>query len=438
MKPSIASVVREIDRGSFGRVEEVELSDGNRMARKVFSPPSFSGTTHEHEKMLTRFRREVRVQSSLDSTRIVPIAHHELDGQTPWYLMPVAERNFLQEIEASKRSGVVPQKALLDILNALEELHEMAYVHRDLKPANILLIDGVWKLGDFGLVLPPNGATTKLTSMDSNWGTVQYCAPEQAVEFRNATYLVDIYAFGCILHDIYGDDQRVPYGRCTAPGEMGDIIEKCTETSPAKRFQSIKALRGALLTVLDTSPQIAVSKAAAEWIDALATPTDLDVTVVGQFVRYLVKEADRADKYAVLRVLGRDVLERIRDVDTDLFKTVCLVYCEWAETSAFGWEFCDTVIVQLEGMFAMGDLETKAAAILAAAELGRSHNRWHVMGRVVDLCGPNMDDLVARRVAIEIRAREVANNFARCAEGISRQTHEYHPRILQVIKDTLS
>lgn len=47
---------------------------------------------------------------------------------------------------------------------------------------------------------------------------------------------------------------------------------------------------------------------------------------------------------------------------------------------------------------------TLALAASAAAQLGHSHNRWNVMKRVISMCGRNIDDAVAQRVAIEIRA----------------------------------
>lgn len=37
------------------------------------------------------------------------------------------------------------------VVEALHYLHGMNYIHRDLKPSNIFVMDGVVKLGDFGL-----------------------------------------------------------------------------------------------------------------------------------------------------------------------------------------------------------------------------------------------------------------------------------------------
>ncbi len=166
-------VEKEIARGGFGKVEQVLMPNGTLRAKKTFSPAVGTVSPSELEKIKKRFSREVGVQSSFDSKCFMPIVTSDLNAQEPWYLMPLADRNFSEEISSSKSAGKVPQQGLADILNALEELHQLGFVHRDLKPQNVLFHEGVWKLTDFGLVLPPSTGTTKLTSIDSNWGTTQ-------------------------------------------------------------------------------------------------------------------------------------------------------------------------------------------------------------------------------------------------------------------------
>ena len=169
-------VLREINRGGFGRVEAVELDDGTVVARKVFDPAPEVALATDPDKLVDRFKREVRVQSALPAQFFMPILDYDLDDPSPWYTMPMADRNYKTQIEQDRAGGTVNQEALAQILESLAELHSLGFTHRDLKPENILLHNGRWKLSDFGLVLPPAGNTTTLTSTGSTWGTQLCCA----------------------------------------------------------------------------------------------------------------------------------------------------------------------------------------------------------------------------------------------------------------------
>ena len=425
-------VEKEIARGGFGLVEQVRMPDGAKWAKKTFSP-AMPLSSFELEKLKKRFAREVKVQSSLNSKSFIPILSSDLMVAEPWYLMPLADRNFSQQIDLDRSASSVPQVALADILNALEELHQLGYVHRDLKPQNILLHEGVWKLTDFGLVLPPSTGTTKLTSMDSNWGTAAYCAPEQSIDFKGSTPAVDIYAFGCILHDIFANTPRIPYQRQTSPGPIGVVIEKCTEQKPEKRFKTIQALRGTLLTLLASTTSITASPKASEWAAAVLEIKDWNSEKAYSFARYVSQASSHEDRYAIFTALDEDALNQFHEQDVELWKLVALAYCEWITGSGFSFEYCDVLAKRLELVFNIGDLECKAAAVLTAAELAKSHNRWYVMGYVLKLCGPSIDDVVAQRIAIEIKAADAAYSFVRCADGISKTLNDYHPKIAAVL-----
>jgi len=279
------------------------------------------------------------------------------------------------------------------------------------------------------------GHTTKLTSTGAGWGTQAYCAPEQAIEFHNATPLVDVYAFGCILHDIYGTPPRVPYQRYSAVDDaIGVVIEKCTEIRSDKRFQSVQSLRAALLSALSEPTDVTLSIGTANWVEGVEDVGNWDRARAEKFVRFVFTLDNDKERSAIFRAVTEETFEAINKLDGDFFKTVANKYCEWIEEREFDFDYCDVLIQRVETIFRLGDAETKANAALAAARLGRSHNRWFVMGRLVRMCGNSLDDAVARRIAIEVKARAAEEDFIRCAAVIRHEVQDYHPKIAAALK----
>jgi hypothetical protein len=389
------------------------------------------------EKLKQRFRREVRVQSQLSSDCFIPVLASDLDADEPWFTMPVAERNYADKIAEDRAAGTVDGAALADILAALEELHSLGYAHRDLKPTNILFHDGRWKLSDFGLVLPVNAeATTTLTSVDSGWGSHPYCAPEQFASFHNATFPADIYSFGCILHELVSEDDEyhVPYQQATCAGPLGPIIEKCTEVDPKKRFRSVADLRGVLLKALAaTGP--APSPRAAEWVESLQDVAAWDATKVKDLARSVRRTTDDKDRGDILDALNEERLALLHAKAPDVWEELARHYCAWIAETAFKYEYCVVLVRRLEVIFDLGTVNVRAAAAFAAAAMGRSHNRWFVMRRLLTMCGPRLDAKVAERIAIDLVAEQEQHAFAVCARRIGQGPVDYHPAIAAVLQE---
>lgn len=427
-------VIEEINRGGFGSVDKVQTASGHVVARKTFDPTPGIAIGSDLEKLRMRFRREVRVQSSLPGEFFVPVLDSYLEGDKPWFTMPLAECSFFGFAKTGR--GTVPSTsdALADIMNSLESLHDLGYTHRDLKPQNVLLHDGHWKLSDLGLVLPPREQTNILTASDSAWGTELYCAPEQVQNFRNATNRADIYSFGCMLHDLFVGTPRVPFQRYTGDGPVGQIIEKCTEVDPNRRFKTIADVRGVLLTNLaDSAGNLVASPKAEEWVAKLDKCDDWELSDIEAFARFLRSCSSPDDQWLVCRSLNEKRLQSLFDLDHDLWGTIAESYSEWAKSS-FDHRYCDVVIRRLETIFNLGSMDTKAVAVLSAAHLGTSHNSWLVMDRVLSICGSQLVDRVAQRLAIEIVVEQMTDTFRRCAHALDRSIDDYHPSIARVLR----
>jgi serine/threonine protein kinase len=85
----------------------------------------------------------------------------------------------------------------------LAHAHLQEVVHRDIKPANLVVnAQGTLKILDMGLAqLKAMNADVgmELTQMGQAMGTIDYMAPEQAVDAHSVDHRADIYSLGCTL-----------------------------------------------------------------------------------------------------------------------------------------------------------------------------------------------------------------------------------------------
>jgi hypothetical protein len=88
------------------------------------------------------------------------------------------------------------------VATVLSYAHEVPVVHRDLKPSNILVArDGTVKVLDFGVAAILRCGVTRVTASGRPVGTHQYMSPEQ-VRGTRVTPRTDLYALGCVLHEL--------------------------------------------------------------------------------------------------------------------------------------------------------------------------------------------------------------------------------------------
>ncbi len=179
--------------------------------------------------------------------------------------------------------------------------HHQGLAHRDLKPANVLVgSDGVAKVTDFGLVgrgLVSQGDTsetledfeTAMAPIDGIWktvtlsgglmGTPPYMPPEQWDGGHGAGKPADIYAFGCILFELFcgrrpfvlsESDRRAVsevqlatmeelHRKAQPPppqtlsvgidGDLADLMLQCLSKDPALRPSSFAEIRARLVEI---------------------------------------------------------------------------------------------------------------------------------------------------------------------------------------------
>ena len=212
-----------------------------------------------------RFEREARAVAALNHHHIC-----HLYDVGPDYLV-------MEYIEGAPLKGPIPTDQVLkyaeQICDALDAAHRAGITHRDLKPANILLSKQGIKLLDFGLAQieagPGDATLTHMTQAGAVMGTPAYMAPEQWEGTADARS--DIYAFGCVLHEML-TGKRVSADRLPVAPPFEDILRTCLEKDPDERWQSAREVKHALRWAAETKPPSAAPSQSrfrtAGWIAA--------------------------------------------------------------------------------------------------------------------------------------------------------------------------
>ena len=271
---------RIIERLGAGGMGEVYLAEDPSLARRVALKILPDQHTHDEER-LRRFKQEAKAASALNHPNILTI--HEV-GEADGRHFIVTEFIDGESLRTRLNRGRMPVSDALSVAiqvaSAMTAAHDAGIVHRDIKPENIMLRrDGYVKVVDFGLAKLTERAAPSSSGLSSPIaltqsgmvvGTVQYMSPEQAtaslIDGRS-----DVFAFGAVLYEMLSGDRafqgRTPTEALAAlltkepaplpanvPSELADIVVRCVQKDPARRFQSAAEVKAALESVKTRSP----------------------------------------------------------------------------------------------------------------------------------------------------------------------------------------
>ena len=246
----------EIGRGGMATVYSArDLKYDRRVAVKVLHPELAASIGSR------RFLDEILVVARLSHPNIVPLYDSgEIDGRL-YYVMPYLGGDTLRQI--IRRDGRLTVSRAIEIVRgiaaALEHAHRQGIIHRDIKPENVMVLDGVSLVLDFGIALALTQAGgERMTRPGLAMGTLSYMSPEQLTGEPEVTPTTDVYALGCVLHELLAGeppfvgasvqnlmtrivcDPPVPLGdlRDDVPSQVQHAVRRALEKHPGDRFGS--------------------------------------------------------------------------------------------------------------------------------------------------------------------------------------------------------
>ncbi|MBQ3104411.1 MAG: Stk1 family PASTA domain-containing Ser/Thr kinase [Lachnospiraceae bacterium] len=249
-------ILEKIGTGGMSDVYKAKCHKLNRFVAVKVLKQEFS----ENENFVSKFRVEAQAAAGLMHPNIVNVYDVGNESGIYYIVMELVEGITLKKyIEKKARLSVKEAISIaIQVSMGIEAAHNNHIIHRDIKPQNIIISkDGKVKVTDFGIAK----AATSNTITSNVMGSVHYTSPEQA-RGGFSDEKSDVYSLGVTLFEMLTG--RVPFNGDTTvaiaikhiqepipsprdfvaeiPYSVEQIVFKCTQKSPDRRYQSMTEL----------------------------------------------------------------------------------------------------------------------------------------------------------------------------------------------------
>lgn len=246
-------IIEQVGAGGMSYVYKAKDHKLNRYVAVKVLKSEFS----ENKGFVSKFRVEAQAAAGLAHPNIVNVYDVGEDNGLHYIVMELVEGITLKEyIEKKARLSVKEAISIaIQVSMGIEAAHNNHIIHRDIKPQNIIISrEGKVKVTDFGIAR----AATSNTITSNVMGSVHYTSPEQA-RGGYSDEKSDIYSLGITMFEMLTG--RVPFnGETTVsvaikhiqdempsprdfvpeiPASVEQIIFKCTQKSPDRRYDNV-------------------------------------------------------------------------------------------------------------------------------------------------------------------------------------------------------
>jgi len=303
-------ILDKLGQGGMGMVLKAE----HRRMERIVALKMLSAAVTKTPEALARFQREVKAAAKLEHPNIVTAYDADEAGGTYFLVMQYVEGSDLSALVREKGPLSVEQAVtcIVQAARGLEYAHQRGVVHRDIKPSNLLLAqERTVKILDMGLARLESAGDDQdqLTGTGQIMGTVDYMAPEQALDTRHADARADIYALGITLwflltgRGVYQGESvmakllahreapipSLPSACPDAPPPLDEIFARMVAKEPDARYQTMGEVIAdleALQSGGDSTPSLATAPGDDSRLNAFLS--NLQQTSVGPAAAHAV------------------------------------------------------------------------------------------------------------------------------------------------------
>ena len=305
-------VIEKIGTGGMSDVYRAKCHKLNRFVAVKVLKQEFS----ENVNFVSKFRTEAQAAAGMMHPNIVNVYDVGEENGTHYIVMELVEGITLKQyIEKKARLSVKEAISIaIQVSMGIQAAHNNHIIHRDIKPQNIMISkEGKVKVTDFGIAK----AVTSNTITSNVMGSVHYTSPEQA-RGGYSDEKSDIYSLGITMFEMLTG--RVPFnGETTVaiaikhiqepmpspreyipeiPISVEQIVFKCTQKSPDRRYQSMTEVIDDLKQSLMRPDEDFVKIANPDEDAATRMITDSDM----QQIKKQSKKRDNMDEAIRMRV----------------------------------------------------------------------------------------------------------------------------------------